>query len=61
MKVSHLRTPKLPGEESSRIDRNIAEREKEGQEDTNRQTFAGGATFVPDPTDPWVLDDHPVQ
>lgn len=28
-------------------------------EDTNRQTFGGGATFVPDPTHGWVLDDHP--
>lgn len=30
-------------------------------EDTNKQTFAGGLTFVPDPTHGWTLDDHPRQ
>lgn len=29
--------------------------------DTNMHTFAGGVTFVPDPTHSWVLDDHPTQ
>ena len=29
--------------------------------DTNRQTFAGGVTFVLDPTHKWALDDHRVQ
>lgn len=26
--------------------------------DTNKHTFAGGLTFVPDPTHAWKLDPH---
>lgn len=29
--------------------------------DTSKHTFAGGVTFVPDPTHAWALDDHATQ